>query len=132
MSCSYTAPATGHTVGSSAQFFQQLMDKYQLTTAQIDREIQHEDVPILAAYFDDVDHYIDAMELSRSERSDVRLKGVVHSNHLAMIECLKIWKSKKPSQATFRALLDMLVKLKKGAIADQVCQYLKVGVLCVP
>ena len=105
------------------------MDKYQLTTAQIDREIQQEDVPILAAYFDNVDHYIDAMELSRSERSDVRLKG---NHHLAMIECLKIWRSKNPSQATFRALLDMLVKLKKWAIAARVCQYLKVGVLCVP
>ncbi|XP_064392770.1 uncharacterized protein LOC135340370 isoform X3 [Halichondria panicea] len=98
------------------------MDKYQLTTAQIDREIQQEDVPILAAYFDNVDHYIDAMELSRSERSDVRLKG---NHHLAMIECLKIWRSKNPSQATFRALLDMLVKLKKWAIAARVCQYLK-------
>ncbi len=133
MSCSHTALATGHTLGSSAQpvstVLQQLMDKYQLTTFQVDREIQQKDVSYLAACFDNVELYVDAMELSSSEQSDVLLKRL-DSNHLAMIKCLKIWKSKKLSQATFRALLEMLVKLKKGEIADDVCHYIKVSV-CV-
>ncbi len=127
LSCSYTAPATGHTVGSSVQpanaILQRLMDRYQLTTSQVNREIQQEDVPCLAAYFDNVEFYVDAMNLTTSEQSDVRLKRI-ESNHLAMIKCLNIWKNKKLSQATFRALLEMLVKLRKEAIADEVCQYL--------
>ena len=131
MSCSHTALATGHTLGSSAQpvsiALQKLMDKYQLTTFQIDREIQQKDVLYLAAWFDNVEYYVDAMELSPGEHSDARK---TESNHLAMIMCLKIWKSKKLSQATFRALLEMLVKLKKGEIADNVCHYIKVSV-CV-
>ncbi len=103
------------------------MYKCQLTTPQVNRQ---EDVPCLAAYFDyfdNVEFYVDAMNLTTSEQSDVRLKRI-ESNHLAMIKCLNIWKSKKLSQATFRALLEMLVKLKKQAIADEVCQYLNVSV----
>ncbi|XP_064391932.1 uncharacterized protein LOC135339650 isoform X3 [Halichondria panicea] len=114
--------------GSSAQPVgttrQQLMDEYQLSTTHINREIQQEDVPFLALCFDNVEFYVDAMKLTPGEQSDVRLKRI-ESNHLAMIECLKIWKKRKLSQATFRVLLEMLVKLKKEAIADQVCQYLK-------
>ncbi len=114
---SYTA------LGSSV--LQGLMDKYQLSTAQVDREVQQKDVPYLAASFDNVELYVDAMELSSGEQSDVRK---MESNHVAMIKCLNIWKRKKLSQATFRALLDMLVNLRKITITDQVCQYLKVSV----
>ncbi|XP_064391858.1 uncharacterized protein LOC135339631 isoform X4 [Halichondria panicea] len=103
---------------------QQLMDEYQLSTTHINREIQQEDVPFLALYFDNVEFYVDAMKLTPGEQSDVQLKRI-ESNHLAMIKCLKIWRGKQRSQATFRALLEMLVLLKKEKIADQVCQYLK-------
>ncbi len=117
------------TVGSS--LLQGLVEKYQLSAAQIDRKIQQEDVPYFAACFDNVEFYVDAMKLTRSERSDVLLKKN-ESNHLAMIKCLNIWKRNNPSQATFRELLEMLVKLKKGAIAGEVCQYLNVSVRLCP
>ncbi len=131
---SYTALATGHTVGSSSKpvsaVLQQLMDKYQLTTFQVNHAILQKDVSYLAAYFDDdVELYVDAMELSPSEKSGVMLRRL-ESNHLATIMCLNIWKINKRLQATFRALLEMLIKLKKEAIADEVCQYIKVSV-CV-
>ena len=130
MSCSHTALATGHTSAQSANaVLQQLMDKYQLTNSQVNHEILQKDVPYLAAWFDNVELYVDAMELSPSEQSDVLMKKL-DSNHLAMIKCLNIWKRRKLSQATFRALLEMLVKLKKEAIADDICQYIKVSV-CV-
>ena len=131
MSCSYTALATGYTVGSSSHpvsaGVQRLMDNYQLTTSQVNREIQQKDIPYLAVSFDNVELYVDAMELSPGEQTDVHRKP---HTHIAMIECLRIWKRKKLSQATFWALLEMLVKLKKETIANQICQYIKVSI-CV-
>ncbi len=133
ISCSYTAPATRDTVGSSAQpvseTLQGLIDKYQLTTSQVNHEIQQEDVSYLAACFDNVEYYMDVLGLSSGEQTDVIQKA---DTHAAMIKCLNIWKRKKLPQATFRALLEMLVKLKKGTIAVQVCQYMKVSVVCAP
>ncbi len=117
-----------HTVGSSAQpvstALQRLLGKCQLTTSQINGEIQQKDISYLAACFDNVELYVDALELTPGEQTDVRLKKI-DSNHLAMIECLKIWKRRKPSQATFRALLEMLVEMKKEAIAAQVLSVLE-------
>ncbi len=114
-----------HTSGSSAQpATKVLLDKYKLTTSQVDCEIQQKDVPYLAAYFDNVELYVDAMELTPGEQTDVNRKP---NTHIAMIECLRLWKAKKPEQATFRTLLEMLVKLRKEEIAVKVCQYLEVS-----
>ena len=105
---------------------QGLLDKYQLTTSQVNREIQQIDIPYLALHFDNVKLYVDAMELTPGQQNDVQKSADTHE---AMIKCLKIWKGNNPAQATFRTLLEMLVKLMKGEIAGQVCQYLKVS-LC--
>ncbi len=112
-------------IGSSALpvNLQWLMDTYQLTTSQVDCNIQQKDIPYLAAYFDNAELYVDAMELTTGEQNDVRKCA---STHEAIIVCLKIWKEKKFSKVTFRFLLDMLVKLKKQKTASQVCHYLKV------
>ena len=115
-------------LGSSAQpvstVLQGLLDKYQLSPSQVDCQIQQIDTPCLAAYFDNVEFYVDLMELTTGEKTDV--EGA-KTNHLAVIKCLNIWKRKNPAQATFRTLLEMLIKLRKEEIADQICQYMKVS-----
>ncbi len=109
-------------IGSSAPVnLPSLMDTYHLTTAQVDSKIRQKDISYLAVYFDNVEHYVDAMELTSGEKNDVK-KCADHRE--AMIKCLNIWIRKKCSQVTFRILLDMLVKLKKEEIASKVCQYL--------
>ncbi len=121
-----------HTVGSSAQpvsaVLQGLMDKYQITTSQVDSEIQQKDIPYLALQFGDVNLYVEMMGLTPGGQTDV---NGADTNQLAMIKCLKLWTRKNPAQATFRALLEMLVKLKKKEIAMKICQYLKPVSLCV-
>ncbi len=120
------------TVGSSAQpvsaVLQGLMDKYQITTSQVDREIQLKDIRYLAPLFDDVNLYVDVMELTPGEQTDVHS---TRTSHLAMIKCLILWTRKNPAQATFRYLLEMLVKLKKEEFAIQICRYYLNVSLCV-
>ncbi len=119
-----------HTVGLSTQpVLQRLMDRNQLSATQINREIQQKHIPFLAAYFDSPKFYVDVMGLTPGEQNDVMKEA---TTQLAMIECLKIWKKKNCSRATFRALLEMLVGLSKEAIAAQVCRYLKGECLCAP
>ena len=88
--------------------------------------MQQEDIIIVFSFY-----YMDALGLSSGEQTDVIQKA---DTHAAMIKCLNIWKRKTLSQMTFMALLDILVKLKKGTIAVQVCQYIYMKVhecLCV-
>ncbi|XP_064387404.1 poly [ADP-ribose] polymerase tankyrase-1-like isoform X5 [Halichondria panicea] len=117
-------------LGSSAQpvstVLQVLLDKYQLSPSQVDCQIQQTHIPYLAAFFDNVGFYVDVMELTPGEQTDV--KGA-EANQLSMIKCLKLWKGKNPEQVTFMTLLEMLVKLRKEEIADQICQYLKEDII---
>ncbi len=73
-----------------------------------DREIQQKDVSYLAACFDNVELYVDALELTPGEQTDVRLKKIDSITTYSYDQVFEIWKRKKPSQATFRALLEML------------------------
>ena len=88
-----------------------------------DCEIKQKDLPCLASYFDDVELYLDAMELDDHEKTDVRI--VVHANctRVGMKKCLEYWQRRNPSAATFGALLDILQRLKKGSIARKVFEY---------
>lgn len=92
--------------------------------AQLDREITQSDVPNLAGYFDNVELYLDCCGLSSGEQTDVIEKKKNSGNHLAMIKCLSIWRRTNPKSATFRALLDFVLCLRKGDIARQIRQYI--------
>ncbi len=100
---------------------QELMDKYHVDTVQLDREIPDNEVPVIAAYFDSVELYSQAMGLSAAEQTTVRTN---HDAQTAMVRCLSIWKQHDPYKATYRALVELLLKLNRTAVAAQVCQFL--------
>ncbi len=79
-----------YTVGSFAQpvspVIQELMDKFQLTTTQVDRKIQQIDIPYLAIHFDNVELYVDVMELSSGEQIDVKHADTSHDQVLETLE----------------------------------------------
>ncbi len=93
-------------------------------TDQLDREIAQSDVPHLAGYFDNVELYLDCCGLTPCEQTDVNEKKHTYGNHVAMIKCLTIWRTTNPKAATFRALLEIVLCLRKGEIARHIQQYL--------
>ena len=97
---------------------------------RIDDVIEQHDLPILAGYFDDVEYYLDAFELSPHEKTDVRRGVFTHGTPVGMNELLSFWRMHNPYSATFRALLDILRKLKKKQIADRILSYLGVTEYC--
>ena len=115
-------PSTGPP--SNRVTLQKLMRRYNLTDEQLNREIGNSDFPSLAIYFDDVDIHSNAMGLAPAEQADV--KRVYHSEGIqaAMMKCLKIWKQRNSSRATYRALLDIVLRLGKEETADKICQQL--------
>ena len=87
-------------------------------------ELQQRDLPILASYFDDVECYLDAMELSNPDKTDVRAAVRAHGTQVGMNKCLECWRQRNPSTATFGALVNILLELKKGAIAVEIYEYM--------
>ena len=97
--------------------------KEQEVKRTIDSKIEQRDLPFLASHFDNVEYYLDVFELSPPEQTDVR-NMVPQGTHIAMIRCLSLWRTHNPESATFRALIDILEKLKKELIAYKVLKYI--------
>ena len=101
-----------------------LQEQYNLTNEQLDSEIEVTDTPEIALCFDDVEIYSTAMGLAPAEQADVKESRRLYDTQTAMMNCLQIWKRHNPSRATYRALLDIVLKLGKGDTAHKICQQL--------
>ena len=106
------------------------MVKHGVTDEQLDREIEQDDLAPVAMHFDDVELYLNPLKLTDNEQADVRRETYLsRSNQVAVINCLSIWRGHEPSEATFRALIRILLDLRKEKVASKICQHLKDKVL---
>ncbi len=103
---------------------QDLVSRYSLTDQQLDSEIVDSDIPYMTEYFDGVKIYSRAMGLTPAEQADVNKLYCYEGTQVAMTECLILWKRHDPSGATYKALLELLLRLRKDKIADDICQHL--------
>ncbi len=103
---------------------QKLRRQYSLTDEQLNNEVEKSDIPYLAEYFDGVRIYSSAMGLTPAEQADVKDLSHSKGTQVAMTECLILWKRHDPFTATYRALLEFLLRLRKEKTAEQVCQHL--------
>ena len=102
-----------------------LQKKMEVTDEQLDRRINEVDLPLLAACFDNAEDYVEKLELTCGEQTDVRKLAFLHGTQAGMKIALKYWKSRNPMTATFRALLIILLSLSKGEIAIHAIQLCK-------
>ena len=101
------------------------LQELMVDTVQFDREISDNEIPVIAAYFESVELYFAAMGLSAADQADVGTTLLQHDTQTAMARCLRLWKQQhRPSMATYRALMELLLKLNRTQVATQVCQYL--------
>ena len=99
------------------------MASYEMTDDQLNCEIEEGDIAYLAEHFDGVELYQRVFGLSNAEQTNVKSIAAVHGTQTAMAECLSLWRRHNPSTATLRALLDILLRLRKEEIASKVCDY---------
>ena len=94
-----------------------------MTNKQLDAKIEEADLPDLAACFDNTEDYVEKLGLSPGQQTDVmRTQASLNSTQAGMKVALKYWRGRHPVEATFRALLLILLSLLKGNVAVQVCK----------
>ena len=96
----------------------------QLTDEQLDTAAEEADLPELAACFDNTKDYVEKLQLSPGQQSDVKTQTFINGTQAGMKVALKYWRNRNPVEATFRALLLILLSLLKGDVAVRVCKYL--------
>ncbi len=98
-----------------------------LDDQQLDSRIEEHDLPEVSACFDNTDDYLEKLELSPGQQTDIneeKAKALLNRTQAGMKLALKYWQNKNQLQATFRALLLILLSLLKGDVAVRVCKYL--------
>ena len=103
---------------------QKLVKRHSLTDIQLNCEIGKVDIPFLAKHFDKIELYMEVMNLCSAEQGDVVKTMHASGNQVAMTKCLSLWKGQISYNATYRALLEVLLRLEKGEVANNVCLYL--------
>ena len=92
--------------------------------SQLATMIREEDINKIAGLFDEVETYLDKLRLLPAQQTDVKDIAYRHSTTLAMTKALKLWRQPDPYAATFQALVEILLDLRRGDVAVRVCQYI--------
>ena len=105
---------------------EELMQRTEVTSELVDKQIQEEDLHQLAVYFSSTEQYLPKFKLQRSQVADVNRDLHRDSTQAAMRTALKYWRKQHPFTATFRALFKIMLSLNppEGDIAVSICQYL--------
>ena len=86
--------------------------------------IREEDIIKIAVHFGHVETYLDRLGLLPAQQADVKDMVYTRNTELAMAEALKLWCQPDPYAATFQALLEILLDLRRGDVAVRVCQHI--------
>ena len=96
-----------------------------MTNNQLDREIIEHDLHGLARCFENYYDYLTELGLTKGEQADVRTTEFLERSHQsAMRKALSLWREPDPYAATFRALLEIVLSLKKQKVAEDICKYI--------
>ena len=96
-----------------------------VSAEQLNNKIREEHLHDLAGCFDQLETYLDRLGLNPAQQTDIYDLAFRRGIQTAMAQALKLWCQPKPWLATFGALVAILLNLRRGDVAERVCQYIK-------
>ncbi len=101
---------------------EELKERTKVTDSQLDTEIKETDMIVLAAHFDGVETYPVQLGLRPAEQSDIRIAQLANGTEAAMDKALRLWRQHNPGAATYRALVMIVLRMRKEELAFKICQ----------
>ncbi len=100
-----------------------LKQKTGVTDTQLDQRIEQEHLMSLASLLGSYKKFVNSpgFGLTNADIADLKDCASKHGNQLAMYEALTKWEN-VICDFTYRSLLEILISLREGALADQVCR----------
>ena len=90
----------------------------------LDTEIKERDLHMLGRYFDTLFGFIERLNLTPAERTNVNRTADREGIEAGVAHALRLWRRVDPSRATFRILVKILVDMRRRDIAVQICKYI--------
>ena len=104
---------------------EELKDRTKVTDSQLDSEIEEADLLSLAVYFNNIETVPILLGLNPAEQQDVKYAFFLHDMQTAMFLALRLWRKPNPGDATYRALVEIVLRLGVNgtAISEEVCKF---------
>ena len=99
-----------------------LTDKCELQSQDLEKEISEEHLRDVSRIIDDHEIVGFELELTQQEMNDINQDGQTQVRR--RLKMLKKWKQKNAFKATYRKLIDALLKCHRGDAARDVCELL--------
>ncbi len=100
-----------------------LKQKTGVTDTQLDQRIEQEKLLSLASLLGSYEKFVrkPGFDLTNADIADLKKIAFMNGNQLAMCEALRKWEN-VITPFTYRSLLEILISLREGALADQLCR----------
>ncbi len=103
---------------------QALKERTDITDAQLDFRLEESELWELAGHLGNYEFYIGVHEfgLNEADKADLKTCASANGNQFAMKNALKKWLDVSSDKVTYRLLVKILKKLRKGTVAEAVCR----------
>ena len=105
---------------------EELKDRTNVTDSQLDTEIEERDMILLAAHFKvNIETLSVQLELTPAGQQDVEDVAFRYKTQTAVDKALRLWRKANPGAATYRALVEIVLRMGVNgtAIAEEVCKF---------
>ncbi|XP_064400869.1 uncharacterized protein LOC135347000 isoform X3 [Halichondria panicea] len=108
----------------SSSVMEDVCRKTGVTDQQLDQEIPNSDIYCVAEHIEITPGLLERLELTTAEKSDATRKGNYEGNQSGVAYALSVWRRVNPSRATFRALVEIAIGLRRGDTATDICRFI--------
>ena len=108
----------------SSSVMEDVCRKTGVTDQQLDQEIPNSDIYCVAEHIEMTPGLLGRLELTTAEKSDATRKGNYEGNQSGVAYALSVWQRVNPSRATFRALVEIAIGLRRGDTATDICRFI--------
>ena len=102
-----------------------LKKRFELTDAQLKKEIEEKYIPELADCFDNFHDYFEKFPLKRGQKTDVMTEVNRNGTQAGWKKALSLWRKLNPFTATYESLLEIVLSLQKGDVAVSICELIR-------
>ncbi len=95
-----------------------------VTDQQLDQEIPESEIYCVAKHIEMTPGLLERLELNTAEKSDATQKRNNEGNQAGVAHALSVWQSVNPYRATFRALVEIAIGLRRGDTATDICRFI--------
>ena len=118
----FTFAGTGLKMAEKGISLQALTDRFHLSQDMLDKEVSEEHLREVSRIIDD--HEIVGPELGLSQPQMFAINSDAKTQELRRMKMLEKWKHIFACEATYRKLIKVLLKCRRGDIAQNVCELL--------